>query len=292
MNEQLIYTNSRGESIEFSAQSVYHVNVAKDVTGLTDVKSEIYATSSMGQHGDTYVGNRILARDIEVVGSINQVDKTTMLTLRRNLAKILNPELGGTLTYTYNDMKRVIQAWPEVAPSVSKSSVLTEFTVEFYCNSPYWEEEAENKIDVATWIGTFEFEAEIDINDGMEFGYREPAIIVNCYNSGDVEVGMRIVFTALGTVENPQLLNLDTREYIQINTTMQAGDVITVTTKYGEKRITLSRNGVDENYYRYIDVDSTFMQLAIGDNLMRYDASDGVDNLEVTIYHGNRYLGV
>lgn len=53
--EKLIYTNERGESIEFSPASSYHVNF-KDVTGLSDVRNAIYSTNSMGQDGDTYLG--------------------------------------------------------------------------------------------------------------------------------------------------------------------------------------------------------------------------------------------
>ena len=46
--EKLIYTNERGESIEFSPASSYHVNF-KDVTGLSDVRNAIYSTHQ--QHG-------------------------------------------------------------------------------------------------------------------------------------------------------------------------------------------------------------------------------------------------
>lgn len=56
--EKLIYTNERGESIEFSPASSYHVNF-KDVTGLSDVRNAIYSTNSMGQDGDTYLGYRM-----------------------------------------------------------------------------------------------------------------------------------------------------------------------------------------------------------------------------------------
>ena len=44
--EKLIYTNERGESIEFSPASSYHVNF-KDVTGLSDVRNAIYSTNSI-----------------------------------------------------------------------------------------------------------------------------------------------------------------------------------------------------------------------------------------------------
>ena len=111
-------------------------------------------------------------------------------------------------------------------------------------------------------------------------------------NEGDVSTGMRIEFRATGTLLNPVLLNMDTREYIRINAELQAGDVVTVNTEYGSKSATLSRNGVTENYFRYIDVDSTFMQLEIGKNVFRYDAEDNIDALEVTLYHSNKYLGV
>lgn len=109
---------------------------------------------------------------------------------------------------------------------------------------------------------------------------------------GDVKAGMRIEFRATNTLSNPVLLNVDTGEYIQVNATMQAGDIVTITTDYGNKGVTLTRDGTIEDYFRYIDVDSTFMQLDIGDNVFRYDAAAGSDALEVTIYHNNNYLGV
>ena len=126
----------------------------------------------------------------------------------------------------------------------------------------------------------------------MVFGYREESVIVDCYNAGDVSTGMRIKFTALGVLENPVLLNVETGEFIQINRTMQAGDVITVNTDYGNKGAALERNGEVIDCFKDIDVDSIFMTLGIGDNIYRYDAASGVDNLEVSIYYNPQYLGV
>ena len=51
--EKLIYTNERGESITFSHASIFHTN---EVSGLSDVRNEIYSINSMGQDGDTYLG--------------------------------------------------------------------------------------------------------------------------------------------------------------------------------------------------------------------------------------------
>ena len=85
---------------------------------------------------------------------------------------------------------------------------------------------------------------------------------------------------------------ISTQEFIQINTTMQTGDVIEITTEYGNKGATLTRNGEKSDYFRYIDLDSTFMQLEIGDNIFRYDAEGGVNSLEVSIFYNAKYLGV
>lgn len=63
-------------------------------------------------------------------------------------------------------------------------------------------------------------------------------------------------------------------------------------TKYGSKGAKLIRDGVETDYFRYIDVDSTFMQLAIGDNMFRYDAASGVNSLEVSIFYSKEFLGV
>ncbi len=290
--ERLIYTNARGESIELSTQSAYYVNVSKDVTGISDIRNTLYTTSSMGQHGETYISQSIDAREIDIKGSINARDKDRVLTLRRRAQKVLNPELDATLTYIYKDFVRVIDCKIDNAPIFTRKSVLNDFTIQLLCPSPFWREETEEKQDIASWIKSLEFALEIPADEGIEFGYREPNVIVDVYNEGDVTTGMRIEFRATGTVQSPILLNVDTSEYIQINETLLAGDTVTINTEYGKKSVTLTRGNETTDYFRHIDVDSTFMQLAIGDNIFRYDAESGLDLLEVTLYHANKYLGV
>ena len=290
--EKLIYTNERGESLEFSISSPYHVNVSKDVSGISDIRNTLYTSSSMGQHGETFIAQKIEPREIEIDGSINRKDKDVALELRRRAQKILNPELAATLTYVYKDFVRVIDCKVDNAPVFSRKEVLIDFTLQFTCPSPFWREEQEDKADIASWISSFEFELEIPQDEGIEFGYREPNIIVDVYNEGDVATGMRIEFRAQGTLINPVLLNVDTGEYIRVNAQLEAGDIVTINTEYGSKGAVLQRNGAETDFFRYVDVDSTFMQLSIGDNIFRYDAESGVDQLEVTLYHSNKYLGV
>lgn len=293
-SEKLIFTNKRGESIEMGLDSIYHCNISKDVEGIAGVKNVIYSTNSMGQHGDSYVGQRIEARDIQIVGHINTRDKAQALQLRRTMLKILNPELDGTLLYEYGGFRRIINCRTHGEPKIYRKEVLYEFAIPLESLNPFWREEDEIKEDIASWVAAWRFPCVIEKDNpkSMIFGYRAESVIVDCYNEGDVSTGMRIRFTALGTVVNPILLNVDTEEYIQINVTMQTGDVIEVNTKYGSKGAKLVRDGVEADYFRYVDVDSTFMQLAIGDNNFRYDAESGVNSLEVAIFYNAEYLGV
>ena len=123
-------------------------------------------------------------------------------------------------------------------------------------------------------------------------GFRQPSLIVNVYNGGDVRTGVRIEFQALGDVLNPIIASVDSLEFIRLNTTLQEGYVLTLSTCYGDKWAELNRDGLITDALRYVDVDSTFLQLAPGDNLIRYDAEQGLSNLEVSIFHNNLYLGV
>lgn len=294
--EKLTYTNERGESIVFSRASKYHVNF-KDVSGLSDVRNAIYSINSMGQDGDTYLGNRIEARDVEIVGHLRTRDKAEARRLRRQLNRVLNPQYAATLTYEFDGVRRVIGCTVDNAPVFTREEPIFEgFTIQLSCLNPFWREETEAREDIATWIGGFEFPTpdglEIPALEGWEIGHRTPSLIVNVYNGGDVSAGLRVDFRALGAVSGPSLLNVNTQQSLKLNCEMEAGDVLTVSTGYGEKRVTLKRAGMESDAFRYLDVDSTYLQLAVGDNLFRYDADANLENLEVSIYHNNLYLGV
>ena len=89
--ESLKYVNSRGETIVFGIGSKFHVNVQKDVTGISDITNTIYSTGSMGQDGDTLVGNRIEPRDVEITGKI--IDFVIRKDSKKRLGRLID-EIG------------------------------------------------------------------------------------------------------------------------------------------------------------------------------------------------------
>lgn len=163
--------------------------------------------------------------------------------------------------------------------------------LQFTANDPYIYESTTQSVDIATWIGAFEFPLEIP-EEGIEMGYRSESLIANVFNGGQDSTGMLIRFKALGTVVNPSLINVNTYEEFRMNFTMQGGDTVEISTYQGRKTITLIRNNVRSNIFHTRQLLSKFLQLEVGDNLFRYDAESGIDNLEVQMQFTPRLLGV
>ena len=73
---------------------------------------------------------------------------------------------------------------------------------------------------------------------------------------------------------------------------INAGDVVIITTETNNKAVYLVRDGVKQEINEYLDEDSDFIQLQHGTNTIRYTADAGEDYLNVTVSYRFRYLGV
>ena len=212
---------------------------------------------------------------------------------RDKLLSFFNFKNVGTLIIDYSKRKKSIQY--NISDFKSKIDNVNDklnFEVELLCTEPYLRDVAESKLDIALWRGAFHFPLRCTTKNKIIMGVKEPSLIANINNTGDVETGMIIEFRALGTVKNPSLFNINTREFIKVNTTMSAGEIIRINSNIGHKSIVKEIDGMQNKIMNLLDIDSTFLQLSVGDNLFRYDADDGFDFMEVSIYFNPSYLGV
>lgn len=257
-------------------------------------KVTIYNNKGMNQDGSTYLGNTIDTSDKTIEIAIIADTEEELINYRNIINKVFNPKLGeGYLIYEDNvkeiKSKCIIDTLPYFSPV---NNQVSKCLITLTANNPLWMDVVDSKTDIALWKGDFEFNLEISDDTGIEMGHREPSLIVNVLNDGDVECGIKVEFKALATVINPSIVNVNSQEFIKINKTMEAGETITLTTDFGNKKVESNLNGVTTNAFNYIDFQSTFLQLDVGDNLLRYDAESGIDNLEVSIYYTPQYLGV
>lgn len=289
--QEVIYTNEKGNSVKLAGKPFF----LESIEGTGAMGVEIYSQKSPSQDGMTHTGGTLEARPLTINVVILTKTQSELYRLRERLSKVFNPKLKGTLRYKNNHLEKEISVIVDSPPVFATGRGLTQnmqrCLISLIAPNPFWQDLMKMRTDVASWISSLEFPLEIT-SEGIEMGYREPSLIANIHNQGDVECGLKIEFRALATVVNPSLLNVDTGEFIKINKTMEQDELITITTHFMNKKVTLNQNGVESNIFNLIDSDSTFLQLDVGDNLFRYDAEEGLDNLQIQIFHSPQYVGV
>lgn len=292
--KELKITNASGDSITFGRHFMLYDHI--DLSGLS--ASVNYAEST--GDGATYQRTRLEIREFDIPFYIDRKGRHDWwIEEQRTLAyKVLNPKKNPLrLDFeTPGEKKYYITANLEGAPYFpnefeNENDFWQDGLLQFTANDPYIYESKVQSVDIATWIGAFEFPLEIP-EEGIEMGYRVESLIANVFNGGQESTGMLIRFKALGTVVKPSLINVNTYEEFILNYTMQGGDVIEVSTYQGRKTITLIRNNVRSNIFGARKLLSKFLQLEVGDNLFRYDAESGIDSLEIQIHFTPRLLGV
>lgn len=287
LNEKLTYISDTA-SMTFATNKNVSLLWWNNADGLDGLDNDLYTIKGAGQDGETLTGCNLQARVITVDGQIYKD-----INARQRLIRAVNPRSKGKLVYSNGQITRWIPCIVRKAPVIARDGVFPEFQIEFYCPYPFWragDGESQNVADIALWVPAFGFELEIP-EDGFEFGYRSPSLIVNVINPGDVEAGMLIEFRALGSTSNPSIVNINTQESLSLTLDLVGGDVVRVATGYGQKRAELTRGNVTSNIFNAVDVGATWLQLAVGDNLLRYDATE-IDNIEVSIYYDAAFLGV
>lgn len=172
----------------------------------------------------------------------------------------------------------------------------SKISITLYVPVPYWRAEIAKTVWIAGWAAAFEFPVEIT-GDGIEFGTRTETRVVNVQNSGSIETGCTITFSARSNVTNPAVyMAANSGRYIRIVTSMSAGDVVTINTTRGQNaaQLTIYRADAGESYnaFSLLDPGSEFLQISPGDNLIRYDADAGADALDVSITIDELFAGV
>lgn len=274
---KLIYTNERGQSITLGDSPPLLVT---KVDGLGAVQNEIQRQRAPYQDGSTVVGSTLAERELTIEGVILDRDVDQY---RRQLVQAFNPKLLGTLRYERGTVRRETQCVPELAPAFPSdfSKRYQVFSLTLLCPSPFWLDDYTVSEEIVTWIGGMTFPLVLPTS----FAMKGPKVI-NIVNKGDVETPVRIEFR--GPATNPRITNRSTGDSIQVNRQLLAGDVLVITTDFGNKRVEI--NGV--NAFNWIDLDSVFWQLRVGDNVVEYSSDDPVEPAAVVITYRNRYVGI
>lgn len=278
-----------------SAELTRRPFTVEQIRGFDRLQVRNVTSQGFDQDGASLLNSYVQPRDMEIRGQLLAATTYEMQSLRDRLINLFLPKAELIITHYYGGVNRIITARVEQSPrfSFTDVSMVQNYDIALTATEPFWRDENETLVQIANVIGKFHFPLIIPEGEGVCFGVKSSALIAKIVNRSSVKAGMRIIFVANGAVRNPQLFNVNTRDYFRLVCDMEAGEQITVETE--DKTVTRIRNGIREDYIGRIDLlggGNIFLKLDPGENLFRYGADDGEEMLEVRIYFYNRYMGV
>lgn len=278
MERTLIYKNHKGDMITFTYKPPFLLSICD---GFHETVGTVNSVSSAYGVGTTWNGTSIGQRDLTIKGTITDNIQENRLLLYDMFP--LNSE--GTLYYYEEDIERKITCLVEKVSIPEKKGFTRDFSISLVCPNPRFSALAATILSMATWTPAFKFKLVIPKNKGIKFGTKNTTSMGTTENTTEIDYGMTIKFKANDTVKNPYLFNVTTRDIIQIEKTMSAGDQIIITTHIDNKNVIYKNavTGEEENINYLIMYGSKYLQVPSGTNTFRSGADSGEDNLETTI---------
>lgn len=278
MERTLIYKNHKGDMITFTYKPPFLLSICD---GFHETVGTVNSVSSAYGVGTTWNGTSIGQRDLTIKGTITDNIQENRLLLYDMFP--LNSE--GTLYYYEGDIERKITCLVEKVSIPEKKGFTRDFSISLVCPNPRFSALAATILSMATWTPAFKFKLVIPKNKGIKFGTKNTTSMGTTENTTEIDYGMTIKFKANDTVKNPYLFNVTTRDIIQIEKNMSAGDQIIITTHIDNKNVIYKNavTGEEENINYLIMYGSKYLQVPSGTNTFRSGADSGEDNLETTI---------
>lgn len=278
MERTLIYKNHKGDMITFTYKPPFLLSICD---GFHETVGTVNSVSSAYGVGTTWNGTSIGQRDLTIKGTITDNVQENRLLLYDMFP--LNSE--GTLYYYEGDIERKITCLVEKVSIPEKKGFTRDFSISLVCPNPRFSALAATILSMATWTPAFKFKLVIPKNKGIKFGTKNTTSMGTTENTTEIDYGMTIKFKANDTVKNPYLFNVTTRDIIQIEKIMSAGDQIIITTHIDNKNVIYKNavTGEEENINYLIMYGSKYLQVPSGTNTFRSGADSGEDNLETTI---------
>lgn len=281
---KLEYITAKGDLLPITGNPKFKLS---HVEGLTSAKVKLSSSTVASRDGDDVNDKQTTPRGIIIDLAIEGADVEAK---KRYILRYIKPKQKARLRWTYADREiEITGIIDDIEMPRYKQKVVMQ--VSMHCSQPYWEDIAFVVQEISEVLNLHYFtNYEDDMlyfpAEGIPFGEYDTNRTKVFENSGDVAVGMEIRVIALGNVGNPVIYNSD-GQFFGVNTTMQAGDEIVISTVKGKKTVT--KNG--ENILGSVMPRSKWLQLEIGENEFTIDSDDGTEgNMYFTLTYKQRYV--
>lgn len=157
----------------------------------------------------------------------------------------------------------------------NRFSNLVEMDLTFTCPDPYFKAEQGVIVDMSRTTGAFFF----------PFGMGRPTAVQDMLRTATInsvsenETGIIIRVTFLASASSLRITNADTGEFLTINYSFRAGDILEINTIDGQKDVMLYRDSNEYSIIAYVADGSTFFQLQAGNNSFNYVINNNPQNI-------------
>ena len=282
---EMIFENEKGLRLYFGADTPYTV---VEFSGLNPPKATININESPLIDGGTFNSSKTQVRSMNIAFAVEYDAEASRL----NAYKVLQPKKPIRMYFKSDLLDVFIDGYVEdVDPTwwAKKQTI----TVSILCPAPYFKSAQEIINELKATIPEFHFAFASTDERELHFGVIESLASVLVENNGAVEAGLIFEIYARNTVAGITIANAETSDFMTLNLTMEAGDLITITTAQGSKSITLLRNGQTTNVFNYLAMNSTWLMLPVGGAVFSYDVDVGENTeLEIIIKHYDLFEGV
>lgn len=260
----------------------YEYGTIFDLSPLSEINVDVSTSQGFQQVGTTV--------EAETVGGVSRTLSGKFLDTSRDLPdRMLRTFVPGTHGKLYFGDDYYCDCVVQKVPAISLAAGKRDFSLMLYCAYPYWMQDVESAYILGGYTAAFEFPV---CYDSHTFGVKSSALFTNCRNDGMVSVPYAVQFRAGAPVTNYGILNAATGEKLSLTDSLALGDVVTVYRDNGRLKVEKESGGVTTDIFSRLDEDSTLFSLAVGDNIIKMTADNGVDNLTAYVTLNPAFVGV
>lgn len=271
------YVNENNDSIIFEWNYGFLPEKPQGIDVLTISHSEAQGINQVGSTiQSSNVQSRVVNMKGRLVGDFQKQNKEKLLS-------VVRPDLSGRLYADdyYLDVK------PSTTPTFEARENNASYQFSLLAAYPYWQKDDSAAATLSGVAKRFKFPW--NISRAYRFGEVITALFINIFNDGQVPIPFVVTFKALDTVVNPKLIDAATNNYLLLNKTLVAGETVEI--KITHER-TYVNSSVDGECRGALDLGSSFYRLAVGDNVIKPEATSGKSNLQVQIDFATEVVGI
>ena len=271
------YVNENGESITFTYNSGFLIN--KPV-GIDTLQVSLSQATGIDQVGATIQSANVQPRPVTVSGILVG---EFVSNNKEKLLSVVRPDLTAKL---YAD-DYYLNVRPTSTPTIDPTSKFAKFQFSILAAYPYWQKD--NSVRTVLSGLQYMFKFPWNISREYQFAKLMETQFINVPNRGQIPVPMTVTFFARGDCKNPKITNVNTGKFMAINKSLVAGERVVVEITHDRTYVTSSADG---DIRGALSLKSTLNRLDVGDNVLKPEAEEGGNQLEVSVDFATEIVGI